>query len=272
MLRDITLGQYYNTASPLHAMDPRTKILGVIFYMAVLFMASNFWEYALAAAFTAFVIKVSNVPPSFITRGLKPLAVIMAFTLVLNLFMTSTGDELFHWWIFRVTDEGVALAIKMAVRLVLLVMGTSLLTLTTSPIALTGGIERLLSPLRRIGVPSHEIAMMMSIALRFIPTLMEETDKIIKAQTSRGADFESGNLVRRVKAMIPILVPLFVGAFRRADELATAMECRCYNGGAGRTSLRELRFRRADAMALVACLIWLAAMIGLKILAAGGIL
>lgn len=272
MLRDITLGQYYNTASPLHAMDPRTKILGVIFYMAVLFMASSFWEYAFAAAFTALLIWVSNVPLSFMTRGLKPLAVIMCFTLILNLLMTSTGDELLHWWIIRITDDGVALAVKMAVRLVLLVMGTSLLTLTTSPIALTGGIERLLSPLRRIGVPSHEIAMMMSIALRFIPTLMEETDKIIKAQTSRGADFESGNLVQRVKAMIPILVPLFVGAFRRADELAVAMECRCYNGGVGRTSLRELKFRRTDVMALAVCLTWLAAMIGLKILSSGGIL
>ncbi len=271
MLRDITLGQYYNTSSPLHDMDPRTKILGVIFYMVVLFMASSVWEYALAALFTAFVIKLSRVPISFITRGLKPLVMIMGFTLALNLLMTSTGNELFHWWIFRVTDDGVALAVKMAVRLVLLVMGTSLLTLTTSPIALTGGIERLLSPLSRIGVPSHEIAMMMSIALRFIPTIMEETDKIIKAQTSRGADFESGNLIQRVKAMIPILVPLFAGAFRRADELAVAMECRCYNGGAGRTSLRELRFRRIDAMALIVGVVLLAAMIGLKILAAGGI-
>ena len=272
MLRDITLGQYYNTASPLHAMDPRTKILGVIFYMVMLFSASTVWEYALAALFTVFVIKVSRVPVRFITRGLKPIVIIMLFTLVLNLFMTSGGKELFHWWIFRVTDLGVETAVKMAVRLVLLIMGTSLLTLTTSPIALTGGIERLLSPFRKIGVPSHEIAMMMSIALRFIPILMEETDKIIKAQTSRGADFESGNLIQRVKAMVPILVPLFVGAFRRADELAVAMECRCYNGGEGRTSLRELRFRRVDGGALCACVILTAAMAALKILRMVGVL
>ncbi len=272
MLRDITLGQYYNTSSPLHEMDPRTKIIGVIVYMAVLFMASSLWEYMLAALFTALVIKISNVPMSFITRGLKPLVIIMCFTLALNLFMTGTGNELFRWWIFRITDDGVVLAVKMAVRLVFLVMGTSLLTLTTSPIALTGGIERLLSPLRRFGVPSHEIAMMMSIALRFIPTLMEETDKIIKAQTSRGADFESGNLIQRVKSMTPILVPLFVGAFRRAEELAMAMECRCYNGGDGRTSLRELKFRRVDAMALAAGILLVSAMIALKVLRNGGVI
>ena len=272
MLRDITLGQYYNTKSPIHDMDPRTKILGVIFYMVVLFAASTALEYGLVVLFTAAVIKISNVPLKFITRGLKPIVYIMVFTLILNLFMTSTGDELFRLWIFRVTDDGVILAVKMAIRLVMLILGTSLLTLTTSPIALTGGIERLLSPFRKIGVPSHEIAMMMSIALRFIPTLMEETDKIIKAQTSRGADFESGNLVQKVKAMIPILVPLFVGAFRRADELAVAMECRCYNGGNGRTSLRELAFHKADGAALAAGLILVAAMAVLKVLHIGGVI
>ena len=272
MLRDITLGQYYNTESPLHAMDPRTKILGVIFYMVVLFAASTVWEYGLVVLFTAAVIKISKVPLKFITRGLKPIVYIMVFTLVLNLFMTSTGEELFRLWIFRITDQGVILAVKMAVRLVMLILGTSLLTLTTSPIALTGGIERLLSPFRRIGVPSHEIAMMMSIALRFIPTLMEETDKIIKAQTSRGADFESGNLIQKVKSMIPILVPLFVGAFRRADELAVAMECRCYNGGHGRTSLRELAFRRVDGAALAAGLLLAAALTALKVMHWGGVL
>lgn len=272
MLRDITLGQYYNTASPLHAMDPRTKILGVIFYMTALFVASSAWEYLLMALFTVFVIKVSRVPFRFITRGLKPIVIIMAFTLVLNLFMTTGGNVLFRWWIFKITDLGVETAVKMAIRLVMLIMGTSLLTLTTSPIALTGGLERLLSPFAKIGLPSHEIAMMMSIALRFIPILMEETDKIIKAQTSRGADFESGNLIQRVRAMIPILVPLFVGAFRRADELAVAMECRCYNGGAGRTSLRELRFRRVDGGALCVCLLVTAALAALKILRAVGVI
>ena len=265
MLRDITLGQYYNTKSPLHDMDPRTKILGVIFYMVALFSASSVWEYAFVVLFTFAVIKISNVPVKFITRGLKPIVIILMFTLVLNLFMTPGGTELFRLWIFRITDQGVILAAKMAVRLVLLIMGTSLLTLTTSPIALTGGLERLMSPLRRIGVPSHEIAMMMSIALRFIPTLMEETDKIIKAQTSRGADFESGNLIQKVKAMVPILVPLFVGAFRRADELAVAMECRCYNGGNNRTSLRLLAFRKVDVMALVWFAVLAAGIVALKI-------
>lgn len=265
MLRDITLGQYYNTKSPIHAMDPRTKILWVIFYMFVLFAASSVWEYALVIIFTIAVIKISNVPLKFITRGLKPIALIMVFTVVLNLFMTPTGEEIFRIWIFKITDEGIYLAVKMSIRLVLLIMGTSLLTLTTSPIALTGGIERLLSPFRRIGVPSAEIAMMMSIALRFIPTLMEETDKIIKAQTSRGADFESGNLLQRVKAMIPILVPLFISAFRRADELATAMECRCYNSSGVRTSLREFKFAFPDLIALLWGIVLLAGIVALKI-------
>ncbi|MGN1098163.1 MAG: energy-coupling factor transporter transmembrane component T family protein [Clostridia bacterium] len=265
MLRDITLGQYYNTKSPLHAMDPRTKILWVLFYMIVLFAANSVWEYALIIAFTAVVIKISGVPLKFITRGLKPIVMIMLFTVGLNLFMTPTGTVLWRLWIFKITDEGIVLAAKMAVRLVLLIMGTSLLTLTTSPISLTGGIERLLAPFRKIGVPSHEIAMMMSIALRFVPTLMEETDKIIKAQTSRGADFESGNIIQRIKAMVPILVPLFISAFRRADELATAMECRCYNGGNNRTSLREFAFHGEDVMALVWAVALLAGFIVLKI-------
>lgn len=267
MLRDITLGQYYNAKSPLHAMDPRAKILWVIFYMAILFAAASVWEYGLIIIFTAAVIKISNVPLKFITRGLKPIALIMLFTAALNLFMTPSGEVLWRLWIFKITDDGLILAVKMVVRLALLIMGTSLLTLTTSPIALTGGIERLLSPLGKIGFPSHEIAMMMSIALRFIPTLMEETDKIIKAQTSRGADFESGNILRRVKAMVPILVPLFISAFRRADELATAMECRCYNGGGNRTSLREYSFGRADAAALACAAALLGGIAALKIFA-----
>ncbi len=266
MLRDITLGQYYNAKSPIHTMDPRTKILWAVFYMTLLFSASSVWEYVLVAAFTAAVIKLSNVPVRFITRGLKPIVIVMLFTVVLNLIMTSTGDVVFSFWIIKITDEGIALAVKMAVRLAMLIMGTSLLTLTTSPIELTGGIERLLSPFRKIGVPSHEIAMMMSIALRFIPTLMEETDKIIKAQTSRGADFESGSILHRVKAMVPILVPLFISAFRRADELAVAMECRCYNGGSERTSLREFAFHKADLAALLCAGALLCAVIILKII------
>lgn len=265
MLRDITLGQYYNVPSPLHRMDPRTKILWVIFYMTLLFSASSALEYAIIALFTLFAVKVSNVPFGFITRGLKPIIVLLLFTVALNLFMTPTGNVLWQWGFLKITDAGVVTAAKMAVRLVMLIIGSSLLTLTTSPIVLTGGIERLLSPFARLGLPAHEIAMMMSIALRFIPTLMEETDKIIKAQTSRGADFESGSLIRRVRAMVPILVPLFVGAFRRADELAVAMECRCYRGGGGRTSLREFAFGRVDLWALLWAAALLAAVIAVKV-------
>ncbi len=265
MLRDITLGQYYNTKSPIHSMDPRTKLLWTLFYMTVLFAAGSVWEYVLVALFTATIIKISNVPIRFITRGLKPILVIMLFTVALNIFMTPTGDVIWRFGILKITDDGLITAGKMAARLIMLIMGSSLLTLTTSPIALTGGIERLLKPFRKIGLPGHEIAMMMSIALRFIPTLMEETDKIIKAQTSRGADFESGNIFHRVKAMIPILVPLFVGAFRRADELALAMECRCYNGGENRTSLREYAYKRVDFAALLCAILLLAGIIALKV-------
>ncbi|MCH5188218.1 MAG: energy-coupling factor transporter transmembrane protein EcfT [Oscillospiraceae bacterium] len=265
MLRDITLGQYYNTSSPLHRMDPRTKILWVIYYMVLLFVANSVWEYLIIALFTAAIVKISNVPLSFITRGLRPIAMLMMFTVALNLFMNPMGNTLWQWGFLRITDTGVITAAKMAVRLVMLIIGSSLLTLTTSPIVLTGGIERLLAPFRKFGLPSHEIAMMMSIALRFIPTLMEETDKIIKAQTSRGADFESGGVIRRVRAMVPILVPLFVGAFRRADELAVAMECRCYRGGGGRTSLREFAFEQVDFLALVWAVVLLAAIVAVKV-------
>ncbi len=265
MLRDITLGQYYDAPSPIHKMDPRTKILWVVFYMTVLFVANSVWEYAVIALFTAIAIKISRVPLSFITRGLKPIALLMLITVLLNLFMSPLGNVIWRWGILKITDQGVITAAKMAVRLVMLIMGSSLLTLTTSPIALTGGLERLLSPLTKIGVPSHEIAMMMSIALRFIPTLMEETDKIIKAQTSRGADFESGNLIRKVRAMVPVLVPLFISAFRRAEELAVAMECRCYQGGKNRTSLRRFKFSRPDFFALLCAIALLAAITAIKI-------
>ncbi len=265
MLRDITLGQYYSAKSPIHDMDPRTKILWVIFYMTLLFAAGSVWEYALIALFTAAVIKLSRVPLKFITRGLKPIMIIMLFTVALNLFLTPLGNVIWSWKFLKITDQGLILALKMAVRLVLLILGSSLLTLTTSPIVLTGGIERLLSPFSRLGLPAHEIAMMMSIALRFIPTLMEETDKIIKAQTSRGASFDEGNIFRRVKAMIPVLVPLFVSAFRRADELAVAMECRCYNGGNKRTSLRRFAFTRVDLWAAVAAAALLGGIICLKV-------
>ncbi len=265
MLRDITLGKYYSADSPVHRLDPRTKLLWVVFYMALLFVADSAAEYAAIILFTALAIKLSRVPLSFITRGLKPIVLLMLFTVALNLFMTPNGKTLWSLGFLKITDTGVIIAVKMAVRLVLLIVGSSLLTLTTSPIVLTGGIERLLAPFAKIGLPSHEIAMMMSIALRFIPTLMEETDKIIKAQTSRGADFESGNLLRRVRAMIPILVPLFISAFRRADELAVAMECRCYRGGAERTSLRRFEFGKIDFFALLYALALLGIIIILKV-------
>lgn len=265
MLRDITLGQYYNAKSPIHEMDPRTKILWVLLYMILLFAAGSVWEYLLIAVFTAVIIRASKVPLSFITRGLKPVVLIMMFTVILNLFLTPLGNVIWSWKFLKITDAGVILAVKMAVRLVMLILGSSLLTLTTSPIVLTGGIERLLSPFAKIGLPSHEIAMMMSIALRFIPTLLEETDKIIKAQTSRGANFDEGNIFQKIKSMIPVLVPLFVSAFRRADELAVAMECRCYNGGNQRTSLKEFAFGRIDAVAAVWAVALTAGIIILKV-------
>ncbi len=251
MIRDITIGQYYNCDSPVHKMDPRTKILWVIFYMIALFVIDGFWSYLAVIAVTAAIIKVSNVPISFILRGLKPIVVIIVFTAILNLFMTKGETVLFSKGIITVTREGIYMATKMAVRIILLIMGTSLLTFTTTPTVLTGGLEVMLKPLKKIGVPVSVFVMMMSIALRFIPTLLDETDKIIKAQMSRGADFEHGNPVKRIKAMLPILIPLFVSAFRRADDLAVAMECRCYNSDGERTSYRRFSFGKYDLYALL---------------------
>lgn len=267
MLRDITIGQYYSASSPIHKMDPRTKILWLILYMILLFAANSVWEYLLIALFTLIVIKISKVPFSFITRGLKPVLLIMGFTVLLNLLLTPSGDVVWSFKFITITDQGIILAAKMAVRLILLILGSSLLTLTTSPIVLTGGIERLLSPFSRFGVPAHEIAMIMSIALRFIPTLLEETDKIIKAQTSRGAVFDEGSILNKIKAMVPILVPLFVSAFRRADELAVAMECRCYNGSQKRTSLKEFAFHRVDLWGAIWAVALTCAIITLKVVA-----
>ena len=227
MLRDITIGQYYAADSAIHRMDPRTKILWTIFYMTALFMCGGAAQYAVMILFTLWLVKKSRVPLGFVVRGLKPIVVIVILTALLNVFMTPGETVLFSKGIFTVTLEGVYMAVKMTVRIILLITASSLLTLTTTPTVLTGGLELLLNPLKKIGIPIQIFVMMMSIALRFIPTLLEETDKIIKAQMSRGADFESGSPVKRVKAMIPILIPLFVGAFRRADELAVAMECRC---------------------------------------------
>lgn len=259
MITDITIGQFFPTESVVHRLDPRTKILMVLAYIVVIFFIKNFVGYAALAVFTLSCAALAKVPVRFILKGLKPIMFFIVITAMFNLFLTRGGVILFHWWIFTVTDEGLRFAVFMVLRLLFLIMGTSLLTLTTSPILLTDGMERLLSPFRKIGVPAHEISMMMTIALRFIPTLLEETDKIIKAQSARGADFESGNLMRRAKAMVPILIPLFISAFRRADELATAMECRCYHGGDGRTRLNELKFGARDAYAWGVLIIFAAA-------------
>lgn len=250
MIRDITLGQYYQTDSPAHRLDPRIKILMTIAYIVMLFIASNLAGLGLAALSVLFAVAVSRVPLRFILRGVKPILFIIFLTFLLNLFMTP-GETLVQYGIFKITREGLETAAFMAGRLVLLIFGTSLLTLTTKPIGLTDGMERLLSPFRRFGLPAHEIAMMMTIALRFIPTLLEETDKIMKAQQARGADFESGNLINRAKNLIPILVPLFISSFRIAQDLAMAMEARCYRGGKGRTRMHEMKLGAIDFLAVL---------------------
>ncbi len=268
MLKDITLGQYFPGKSFIHNLDPRTKILCVIIYITVIFLIKSFLGYIALAVFTALCILTSQIPVKFVLKGLKPIMMFVAITALFNLFLTS-GRVLWQWGFLTITYEGVRLAVYMVLRLFFLVLGTSLLTLTTSPIALTDGIENLLSPLKKLGVPAHELAMMMTIALRFVPTLLEETDKIIKAQTARGADFESGNLISRAKAMVPILIPLFISAFRRADDLAVAMECRCYRGGENRTRLRALKFTHRDVWGFGAIIIFTAVIIFTNIISAG---
>ncbi len=243
---NVTLGQFFPGTSPIHRMDPRAKILLTIALIAAVFMANSVADYVLMFAFVGGLAALSKVNVRFMLRGLKPVFFVILFTFVINLFFNPNGRDLFRWKFLRITDVGLRSAVFMALRLVLLILGTQLLTLTTSPIALTDGLERLMKPLARIGFPAHELAMMMSIALRFIPTLMEEADKIMKAQKARGADFESGKLIERAKAMLPLLVPLFVSAFRRADELALAMEARCYRGGEHRTRMKQLRYSMLD--------------------------
>jgi len=249
MLKDITLGQYFPGTTLAHRLDPRTKLLAVVCYIVAVFNCHSAWSYGLMVLTLVVSARVSRVGAKALLRGLKPVLIIIAFTAVLNLFYTP-GTVLWSWRFLRVTREGVVMAASMMLRITLLITGTFLLTYTTSPIRLTDGLESLLNPLKRLRVPVHELAMMMSIALRFIPTLIEETDKIMSAQKARGADFESGGLVQRAKALIPLLVPLFVSAFRRADELATAMECRCYHGGEGRTKLHVLRYAARDYIVL----------------------
>lgn len=251
MLKDITLGQFFPGNSLAHRLDPRTKLILTVLYIVALFCAKWFVSYALVAALLVLSVKVSGVAPKALVRGLKPVLFLICFTAVLNLLYTP-GDPLVSFWIFKITKEGIFTAFFMILRITMLIMGTFLLTYTTSPIALTDGLETLLGPLKKIRVPVHELAMIMSIALRFIPTLIEETDKIMSAQKARGADFESGNLLQRARALVPILVPLFISAFRRADELAVAMECRCYHGDAGRTKLHVLHYQMRDYLVLLA--------------------
>ncbi len=267
MLKDITLGQYFPGDTGIHRLDPRVKILAMLAYIVITFCVQTFFGYIALAIFVIACVLISKIPPSFVVRGLKPIMVFIVFTGLFNLFLTG-GEIVWQWGILKITKEGIRFAVFMVLRLTFLIFGTSLLTLTTSPISLTDGMERLLSPFSKIGLPAHELSMMMSIAMRFIPTLMEETDKIMKAQAARGADFESGSLVRRAKAMVPILVPLFISAFRRADELATAMECRCYHGGNGRTSLNELKLGKSDAVAVLVVCALIASVILLNIFTA----
>ncbi|MCI9678235.1 MAG: energy-coupling factor transporter transmembrane protein EcfT [Oscillospiraceae bacterium] len=251
MLKDITLGQFFPGNSLAHRLDPRTKLLITVLYIAGLFCAKSFVSYGVMALVLVTGVKISGVAPRALVKGLKPILFIICFTAVLNLLYTP-GEPLFSFWIFTVTKEGVLTAFFMVLRITMLIMGTFLLTYTTSPIALTDGLESLLGPLKKLKAPVHELAMMMSIALRFIPTLIEETDKIMSAQKARGADFESGNLLQKARALVPILVPLFISAFRRADELAVAMECRCYHGGEGRTKLHVLHYQTRDYLVLLA--------------------
>jgi energy-coupling factor transport system permease protein len=265
MLKDITLGQFFPGDSFIHRLDPRTKLLGLVIFIVALFMAVNWISYGIVFLLLCLVIAISTIPLKSIFRGMKPLIFILIFTGILNLFFTGGETLLVSFWGVVITLEGVVRAVFMVLRILMLITATFLLTYTTSPIALTDGLEALLSPLKVVRVPVHELAMMMCIALRFIPTLIEETDKIMSAQKARGADFESGSLMNRVKALVPILVPLFISAFRRADELATAMECRCYQGGAGRTKMKILRFHRGDLVAFLLLALILCGVIGLNV-------
>lgn len=248
MLRDITLGQYYQTESLIHKMDPRVKLGGTVLFIISLFFFKNYAGYVIAALFLGLVIRLSKVPFKFMVKGMKTIVMLMLITVVFNLFLTP-GTPLFTIWKLTITQEGLKMAISMAIRLTLLIIGSSVMTLTTTPNNLTDGMEKMMGPLKVFKVPVHEVAMMMSIALRFIPILLEETDKIMKAQIARGADFESGNIFKRAKAMVPLLVPLFISAFRRANDLAMAMEARCYRGGEGRTKMKPLIYYKRDYIA-----------------------
>lgn len=264
MLREITLGQYYPVDSPVHGLDPRTKLFGTMVFIASLFIANNIWGYVIATVVLGAVIKITRVPFRFMVRGLKAIMILLAISVSFNLFLTD-GQIIVKLWIFKITVEGVRLAFFMGVRLVYLVVGSSVMTLTTTPNQLTDGLEKGLGFLNRLHVPVHEVAMMMSIALRFIPILVEETDKIMKAQMARGADFETGSLIHRAKAMVPLLVPLFISAFRRATDLAMAMEARCYRGGEGRTKMKPLKYGQRDHEAYMIFALYLVVMIASRV-------
>ena len=263
MIRDITIGQYYPAKSVVHRLDPRVKLICTLLYLISLFLFSSIPGYLVATVFLICVIHISKVPFSYIVKGLKPVIMLLMITVLFNLFLTRQGDVLFHAWIFTITEGGLRTAVYMAIRLVYLIIGSSLMTFTTTPNELTDGIEAVLHLLNKIHVPVHEIAMMMSIALRFIPILLEETDKIMKAQLARGADFESGNILQRAKSMVPILVPLFVSAFRRANDLAMAMEARCYRGGDGRTKMKPLRYKSRDYAAYIIVIAYVVAVVAI---------
>ena len=261
MLKNITLGQFFPGDSVLHKMDPRVKIVLVLLFIVLIFFVKTFYGYIAIAVFVALLIISTGVPVKYILRGLKPIFFIVALTFILNTLMTPGENPLFKWKFINITKEGLKNASFLSIRLILLVIGSQLLTLTTSPLGLTDGIERLASPLKKIGFPAHEMAMMMTIALRFIPTLLTETDRIMKAQISRGADFETGNLIQKAKSLVPLLVPLFVSAFRRADDLALAMEARCYQGGEGRTRMKVLKTSRFDIYGTAVFLVLVAAIV-----------
>lgn len=256
MLKNITLGQYFPGSSAIHKLDPRFKLVIAIALIVLVFIVHTWWGYLAVAAYIVAAMLMSQISLKYLIKGIKPLRWILIMTFILNVFFTSGEKVLAEWWIFRITEESLVMAIKIALRLILLLSATTVLTLTTSPMELTDGMESMMRPLAKIKFPAHEIALMMSIALRFIPTLMEETDRIMKAQTARGASFDTGGIIARAKGMIPILVPLFVSSFKRADELAVAMESRCYNGGKGRTRMKQLHIHAADwgAAAITAAL------------------
>ena len=264
MLREITIGQYYPSNSILHRLDARVKIIGALLFIVCLFVFHSPAGYLLSTLFLVSMIALSKVPVFYIFRGIKPLVFLLMLTVLFNLFLVP-GKYIVSWWIFHISAEGIRMAVVMALRLVYLIFGTSLLTFTTTPNNMTDALESLLKPLQAVKVPVHEIAMMMSIALRFIPILLEETDKIMKAQTARGADFESGNLIKKIKSLIPVLVPLFISAFRRANDLALAMEARCYTGGKGRTKMKPLQYQRRDYLAFLFFCVYLGLMILTKI-------